>query len=106
MKGLLILGILITAGLIVFNFYRSRGWKKLSISLVIFTAVLIFAGLSPMVRTVIPLFITHLILTTIAWIGVLYYILRGKLYLLVILSPVVTITLFLIMERVLGSGNP
>jgi len=106
MKGLIIIGILITFGLIAFNFYRTKGWKKLSISLAIFTVVLVFVGLSPMVRTVVPIFIAHLILIVVAWSGVLYYIIRGKLYLQVILAPVVTIILFLVLERVVGSGNP
>ncbi|SFV58907.1 hypothetical protein MNB_SV-6-1103 [hydrothermal vent metagenome] len=106
MKGLIIIGILITFGLIALNFYRTKGWKKLSISLAIFTIVLIFVGLSPMVRTVVPIFIAHLLLIVIAWGGVLYYIFRTKLYLPVILSPLATIALFLIMERVIGSGNP
>jgi len=106
MKGLIVIGILITLGLIAFNFYRHRGWKKLSISLAIFATLLTLAGLGAMVRTIVPLFIAHLILIVIAWGGVLYYIFRGKLYLQVILSPIVTIVLFLIMERVIGSGNP
>jgi hypothetical protein len=105
MKGLIVIGILITLGLIAFNFYYHREWKKLSISLAIFATLLTLAGLGAMVRTVVPLFIAHLILIVISWGGVLYYIFRGKLYLQVILSPIVTIILFLIMERVIGSGN-
>ena len=105
MKGLIIIGILITFGLIVFNFYRSKEWKKFSISIAIFTILLIFVGLSPMVRTVVPIFIAHLILILISWSGVLYYVIRGKLYLQVILSPAVTLILFLVLERVVGSGN-
>ena len=105
MKGLIIIGILITLALILANFYRTKEWKKLSISLAIFALLLVFVGLSPMVRTVVPIFIAHLILIPIAWGGVLYYIIRGKLYPLVILSPAVTLILFLLLERVLGSGS-
>ena len=105
MKGMIIIAILATLGIIAIDFYRHRDWKKLLISLGIFGVILTLAGLGNMVRSVIPIFIAHFILIVIAWGGLLFYIVREKLYWPVIFSPLVTILLFVLMERVIGSGG-
>ena len=105
MKAMITLAILATLGLIAINFYRHRDWKKLLISLGIFGLVLTFAGLGNMLRTVIPIFIAHFILIVIAWGSLLFYIFRDKLYWPIIFSPIVTILLFLLLEKVIGSGG-
>ncbi|RLA72930.1 MAG: hypothetical protein DRG30_06855 [Epsilonproteobacteria bacterium] len=105
MKAMIILAILATLGLVAIDFHRHRDWKRLLISLGIFGFVLTLAGLGNMLRTVIPIFIAHFVLIVIAWGALLIYIFRGKLYWPVILSPLVTIILFILMERVIGSGG-
>ncbi len=105
MKAMITLAILVTLGLIAINFYRHRDWKKLLISLGIFGLVLTFAGLGNMLRTVIPIFIAHFILIVITWGSLLFYIFRDKLYWPIIFSPLVTILLFLLLEKVIGSGG-
>ena len=104
MKGMIIIAILLTLGLIGLDFYRHRDWKKLLISLGVFGILLTLAGLGNMVRSVIPVFIAHFVLIVIAWGTLLFYIFRDKLYWPVILSPLVTILLFIVLERVIGSG--
>ena len=105
MKAMIILAILTTLGFIAINFYRSRDWKKLLISLAAFAVVLTLAGLGNMVRSVIPLFIAHFVLIVIAWGALLFYIVRGRLYWPVLLSPAITILLFLLLERIVGSAG-
>jgi len=102
---MIILAILATLGIIAIDFYRHRDWKKLLISLGIFGVILILAGLGNMVRSVIPIFIAHFILIVMAWGVLLLYIVREKLYWPIIFSPLVTILLFVLMERVIGSGG-
>jgi len=105
MKGMIILAILATLGLIAIDFYRHRDWKKLLISLGVFGVILTLAGLGNMVRSVIPIFIAHFVLIVIAWGAMLFYIFRDKLFWPVILSPLATILLFVLLERVIGSGG-
>ena len=105
MKGMIIVAILLTLGFVALDFYRHRDWKKLLISLGVFAAILTLAGLGNMLRTVIPLFIAHFVLIVIAWGALLFYIFRDKLYWQVILTPTVTILLFLLLEKVVGSGS-
>ena len=105
MKAMIIVAILLTIGIIGLDFYRHHNWKKLLISLGIFGVILTLAGLGNMVRSVIPIFIAHFILIVIAWGTLLLYIARGKLYWPLVFSPLVTILLFVLMERMIGSGG-
>ena len=105
MKAMIIFAILATLGLIAIDFHRHRNWKRLLISLGIFGLILTLAGLGNMVRTVIPIFIAHFVLIVIAWGALLVYIFRDKLYWPIIFSPLVTILLFVLLERVIGSGG-
>jgi len=105
MKALIIIAILITILSIGISFYRSRNWKKLLISLGLFTIILTLSGLGNMTRSIVPLFIAHFVLILFAWGALILYILREKLYWQVIISPIVTIIIFLILERLIGSGG-
>ncbi len=105
MKAMVILAVLLTVVSIGLSFYRSRDWKKLLISSGVFAFILILSGLGNMTRSVIPLFIAHFVLIVFAWAALLYYVARGKLYWQVVVAPVATILLFVVLERVIGSGG-
>ena len=105
MKGMIIVAIFLTLGFVALDFYRHRNWKKILISLGAFAVILTLAGLGNMLRTVIPLFIAHFVLIVVAWGALLFYIFRDRFYWQAILTPAVTILLFLLLERVIGSGG-
>lgn len=105
MKALITIAILLTLALMVLMFRRNRDWKKLFTSLGVFTLILTLSGLGTMTRTVIPLFIAHFILIVIAWGSFIYYIFRDKLYWYILASPIITILLFILMERLIGSSG-
>ena len=105
MKALITIAILLTLALIALMFRRNRDWKKLFISLGVFTLILTLSGLGAMTRTVIPLFIAHFILIVIAWGSLIYYIFRDKLYWYIIAAPLATILLFVLLEKLIGSGG-
>jgi len=105
MKAMIILAIFATLAMMAVSFYRHRNWKKLLISVAVFTLILILAGLGNMLRSVIPFFIAHFVLIVIAWGTLWFYIAREKLYWPLIFSPLITIVLFVLMERVIGSGG-
>jgi len=54
-------------------------------------------------RPIIPLFLVHILLVIFAWGGVLYYVLRGRYVWWAVLSPVVTIVLFIALSLLEGS---
>jgi hypothetical protein len=103
MKSLIILLIFITIALIALLFYKNRDIKKLTISIVIFTLISMFAGLGNMTRSIIPLFISHFILVSISWGSFLVYIITDKLYIKVILLPITTLVTYLLLVYLVGS---
>ncbi len=105
MKVLLIGMILVTLAMIFLQYKRGRDGKKLLLSLGSFAVVITLAVMGNLTRPVIPLFIAHLVLLVLAWGSVLWYILRDRFYWWLILSPIVTIVLFLVMEILMGSGH-
>lgn len=105
MRALIIFAILATLGIVGLRFRSDRDWKKLLISIGLFAIVLSAAGAGGVMRSVIPLFIAHSILVLVAWSALAVYVLRGKLYLPLIFSPIATILLFLILEYIVGSAG-
>ncbi len=105
MKALIILVILATIAVIFFKYSKSRDIKKLFIALVSFAAIISFAVMGNLTRSVIPIFMAHIILLILAWAGLLWYLIRGKYYWWIIFSPIVTIGLFIVLEFLTGSGH-
>lgn len=105
MKGLLILAIILTLSMIFLHYYKTRNLRKLFILLGTFGVILALAVVGNLTRQVIPLFMAHLILLIFAWGGLLFYLFRDRYYWWVVFSPTITITLFLILELLTGSGH-
>jgi len=105
MKGLIIIAILLTVGIIVWQFKKNKDIKKLLISLGTFGFIVSLAVMGNLTRSVIPIYIAHLILIIGAWGSLLTYMYKDRYYWYVILSPVITIGLFLLLEMYTGSSN-
>jgi hypothetical protein len=105
MKAIVFLGIIGTLGLIGVSFYRQREWKKLLLSIAAFSVISACIGFSPTLRTVVPLFMAHLVLILVAWSALIYAAIRGKFYWPALFAPLVTVALFFILEKTVGSGG-
>jgi hypothetical protein len=105
MKGLIILTIILTFGILFLYYFKTKNLKKLFISLGTFGVILGLAVMGNVTRQVIPLFIAHLILLLAAWGGLFVYLFKDRYYWWILFSPSVTIGLFLIMELLTGSGH-
>ena len=105
MKALLILFILATIGIIFFKYSREKDIKKLLLSLATFGIIVSLAVVGNLTRSVIPIYIAHMILVIIAWGGLITYVFKKKYYWWLIFAPVVTIGLFLLLELLTGSGH-
>ena len=103
MKALIVFGVLLTLGLILLQHKREQRFSKTVISLGSFALLLSFGVMGGITRPIIPLFLAHLVLITLAWIGLLYYIFRGRYLWWVIFSPAVTILLFVALSLLEGS---
>ncbi|MFT7879934.1 MAG: hypothetical protein ABXS91_06000 [Sulfurimonas sp.] len=105
MKGLIILTIIMTLGILFLYYIRTKNLKKLLISLGTFGGILALAVIGNITRQVIPLFIAHLILLVFAWGGLLFYLFKDRYYWWILFSPSVTIGLFLLLELLTGSSH-
>ena len=102
---MIILVVLLTLGMIFVQYKRGRDSKKLLLSLVSFAVIVSLAVAGNLTRQVLPLFMVHLVLLVLAWGSLLWYSIRGRYYWWLILSPIITIALFLLMEILMGSGH-
>lgn len=105
MKGLIILAIILTIGILFLHYFKTKNLKKLFIALGTFGAIITLGIAGNITRQVLPLFIVHLILLIIAWGGVFVYLFKNRYYWWILFSPSVTIGLFLLMELLTGSGH-
>ena len=105
MKAIIILGILITFGVIFFTYSKTKDIKKLLLSLGTFTIILSLGVVGNMTRPVLPLYLSHILLILVSWGALIVYIVRDRYYWWIIFSPAVTIVLFLLLEFISGSGH-
>jgi len=105
MKALLVLIVLATFAGIFFKYSRKKELKKLFIALSTFGVILTLGVVGNMTKQVFPLYLSHIILMTVSWGAFIIYLFRDRYYGWVIFSPVVTISLFLLLEMLAGSGN-
>ena len=105
MKALLVIIILVTFGIIFFQYSRNKDVKKLLIALSTFGVILSLAVVGNLTRQVIPLFVAHMVLVIAAWGALIVFLIKDRYYWWVIFSPVVTIGLFLLLELITGSGH-
>ena len=105
MKGLLVLAIILSAIVIFIHWKRKRDNKKTLIAAASLVFVLSLGFMGFITRSVMPIFLLHIILVISAWACIFWYILKDKYYWWVIASPIVSICLFLVMELLTGSGS-
>ncbi len=103
MKALLILAILLTFGLIFLLYSRNHNGKQLLVSLGSFILLISLGIMGNITRPIIPLFLAHIVLIVFAWLGLLYYMFRGRYVWWLIFSPVATIVLFIALSLLEGS---
>ena len=97
MKMIIVGVILLAMALIVLMYKREGDIKKLLISLVMLISLVSLGIVGNVMRSVTPLFLTHLVALLIAYMGMMVYIVRGKIYWLLIISPIVTLILYIML---------
>jgi len=105
MKALIIISILSTIAFIFIQWKRSKNNKRAIIALTTFAFIITVSVMGGITRSVIPIFIAHVILIMTSWGSLIWYLLKDKYYWYFIFSPIVTILLFLALEYFTGSGN-
>ena len=96
MKYLLVLAPLIVAALAYVMYKEDSNLKKLIISFLLLWAVITLALLGNIMRSLTPLFLTHIVAIVIAYAGTIYYVLKGKFIWLALMAPVITMIVYLL----------
>jgi hypothetical protein len=94
---LLALLLLIVIGLIYRKFIKSDNPKYLLKSVILLFLVLFFTYISKVIIIHKPLFVLHLAFVMLSWIGLFFYLVKDKLNLWMILSPLASTLFFIAM---------
>ena len=97
MKFLMVLAPLIVIGFIYLMYKKDADVKKAIISFLLLFTVIALAIVGNVMRAITPLFLTHLVAIIFAYGATVYYVLRGKLLGLFLVSPIVTMLIYLIL---------
>ena len=97
MRFMFIGAILLVLGLIYIMYNRENSTKKVIVSFLILWGIITLAILGNIMRSITPLFLTHLLAIILAYGGLLYYVLRGKFLWLLLFAPIGTMLLYLLL---------
>ena len=95
MKALIVLAILFAIGVIVLMYKRENDVQKMAFSFFILLAIIGFAVIGNVMRSVMPLFLAHVITLIIAYVGLIYYVFKDKTQWILWLLPLATLVLYL-----------
>jgi len=98
MKAFLVLAILLAIGLISLIYKREGNLPKMLLSFGFLAIIISLGVVGNMMRSIAPLFLTHLTALALAYGGLILYILRDKFYWYLGLLPVATLTLYLLLS--------
>jgi len=96
MKFLLVLAPLIVAALSYVMYKEDGNIKKLIITFLLLWAVITLAIVGNVMRSLIPLFLTHIVAIVAAYGATIYYVLKSRFIWLALAAPVVTMLIYLI----------
>jgi len=100
MKALIVVVILLAIGLIVMMYKREEDMQKMIFSFVVLLAIIGLAVLGNIMRSVMPLFLAHVIALIIAYGGLLYYVIKDRTQWILWLLPLSTLILYVVVAWV------
>jgi NADH:ubiquinone oxidoreductase subunit K len=94
MKAIIILAILFAIGLIVLFYKRESDTQKMLFSLFILASIIGLAVVGNVMRSLLPLFLAHIVALVFSYGALLYYIFRDRTQWIWWLLPVGTLALY------------
>jgi hypothetical protein len=96
MKTLIVLAILFAIGVIFLMYKRDDDVKKMLFSFLILGSIIGFSVIGNVMRSVLPLFLAHIIALILSYGGLIYYIFKDKTQWMLWLLPLLTLTFYFI----------
>jgi len=94
MKAVIVLAILFAIGVIVLMYKREDDTQKMAFSFFILLTIIGFAVVGNVMRSVMPLFLAHVIALIISYGGLIYYVFKDKTQWILWLLPLATLVLY------------
>jgi hypothetical protein len=109
MKAIIILAILLAIGLIILFYKREKDIQKMLFSLFILSSIIGLAVVGNVMRSLLPLFLAHIVALIFSYGALLYYIFRDRTEWIWWLLPVGTLALYIFFawvgnEHLVGLG--
>jgi hypothetical protein len=100
----LIIIALLTLALIGYDYKKNQNLKKSLTAVAVFIFIL-SVGFSGFVltRAVLPLFFMHIVTSILAYMALVYYILKNRLYWQMVILPAVTVAIYVALNFIEGS---
>lgn len=96
MKAVIVLAILFAIGVIVLMYKREEDVKKMVFSFFILLVIIGLAVVGNVMRSVMPLFLAHIIALIMAYGGLVYYVFRDVTQWILWLLPLATLILYVL----------
>ena len=97
MKVIIVLAILFSIGLIFLMYKRENNLQKMLLSFALLVSLISLGIVGNVMRSLMPLFLVHIVALITAYGGLLIYILRDRLYWYLGLFPVGTLALYILL---------
>jgi len=97
MKVLVVVALFAAIGLIYFSYKREQNIQKLLFSLAVLGAIISLAIVGNMMRSLMPLFLAHIMALIVAYGGLIYYILRTRTQWILWLLPALTLLFYVVL---------
>jgi len=98
MKFIIIIAILLSIGLTILTYKRKSDLKKLLLSFTLLATIISLGIVGNMMRSITPLFLTHMVAILMAYGGLIIYILRDKFYWYLSILPFATLGFYLLLS--------
>ena len=105
MKILVVLALFLAIGLISLSYKRENNIQKLLFSLMVLAAIITFAVVGNMMRSIMPLFLAHIMALILAYGGLIYYVLRARTQWILWLLPVLTLLFYIFLAWIGNEHN-
>ncbi len=96
MKTIIVLTILFAIGIIILIYKREDDIKKMLFSFFILLSIIGLAIVGNVMRSIMPLFLAHIIALILSYGGLIYYVFREQTQWILWILPLATIFLYII----------
>ncbi|NEW59812.1 hypothetical protein GSY74_00830 [Sulfurovum sp. bin170] len=97
MKTIIVFALLFSIGLIFLMYKREGNLKKMLLSVLLLAGLISLGVVGNVMRSLMPLFLAHIMALIVAYGGLIIYILRDRLYWYLGLIPVATLALYVLL---------